>query len=72
MNSIARRLRKLETARGAADAPLPPLVYNILDKNGMSVGNFLIAGKRFGEFRQATASEVALLFERNKRAKLDS
>ena len=70
MSALSRRLRKLEASLGLVAVPLPPLVYNILDKDGMSVGNFLIAGQGFGEFRRATESEVALLFNRNKPAAL--
>lgn len=59
MSPLSRRLRKLETLRELAADALPPLVYNVLDKNGLSVGSFLIAGERFGQFRPPTESELA-------------
>ena len=68
MSAFSQRLRKLETVRGLSAPALPPLVYDILNAQGSSSGNYLIAGDRFGEFRQATAAEVASLFDRNKPA----
>ena len=66
MSGLSKRLRKLEAIRGLNAPELPPLVYDILDAQGLSSGNYLIAGERFGEFRQATAAEVASLFDRSK------
>lgn len=61
MTSLKYRLRKLETLLGLYVSPLPPLIYDILDAQGLSVGNYLIAGKQYGELRRATAIEVAAL-----------
>ena len=43
MTSLKYRLRKLETFLGLCVTPLPPLTYDILDAQCLSVGNYLIA-----------------------------
>lgn len=67
MSPFSRRLRKLEASRQMASDALPPLVYNVLDASGMSSGHYLIAGKRYGELRRLTQTEVASL-ERARRS----
>ena len=58
---MSRRLHKLEALRELSKAALPPLIYDILDEKGLSVGNYLIAGKKYGELRPATDLDLAVL-----------
>jgi hypothetical protein len=59
VSALSQRLRKLEVGRGLGAPALPPLVYDLLDANGLSSGTYLIAGERYGEFQRATGTEVA-------------
>ena len=58
-NAIFRRLARIEAQQALNQPSLPSLYfYNILDKNGMSYDNFLVAGPRYGDLRPATPDEI--------------